>query len=61
VVEEQKGRQIARLRDNIRLGQVYGNLITVTRGVKVGEPVIVTGATLVSDGQPVRVIPPPEK
>jgi multidrug efflux system membrane fusion protein len=61
VVEEQKGRQIARLRDNLELGQVYGNLIAVTRGVQVGEPVIVTGATLVNDGQAVRVIPPPER
>ncbi len=61
VVAEKGGRQIARLRDNIALGEVYGNVITVTKGVKVGEPVIVTGATLVTDGQPVRVIPPPER
>jgi multidrug efflux system membrane fusion protein len=61
VVEEQKGRQVARLRDNIELGEVYGNMITVTKGVKVRDPVIVTGATLVTDGQAVRVIPPPER
>ena len=61
MVEEKDGKQIARLRDNIELGEVYGNMITVTKGVKVGEPVIVTGATLVADGQPVRIIPPPEK
>jgi RND family efflux transporter MFP subunit len=61
VVAEQGGKQIARLRDNIGLGGVYGNMIAVTRGVKVGEPVIVTGATLVTDGQPVRIIPPPEQ
>ena len=60
VVEGQKGGRIARLRDNIELGEVFGNKITVTRGVKVGEPVIVTGATLVADGQRVRIIPPPE-
>jgi hypothetical protein len=36
-------------------------MIAVTRGVKIGEPVIVTGATLVTDGQAVRVIPPPER
>jgi multidrug efflux system membrane fusion protein len=60
VVEGQKGHRIARLRDNIELGEVFGNKITVTRGVKVGEPVIVTGATLVADGQRVRIIPPPE-
>jgi multidrug efflux system membrane fusion protein len=61
VVEEKDGKQIARFRDNIALGEVYGNMITVTKGVKVGDPVIVTGATLVIDGQPVRVIPPPER
>jgi RND family efflux transporter MFP subunit len=61
VVDEKGGKQIARLRDNIELGEVYGNMITVTKGVRVGDPVIVTGATLVADGQPVRIIPPPEK
>jgi multidrug efflux system membrane fusion protein len=60
VVEGQKGGRIARLRDNIELGEVFGNKITVTKGVKVGEPVIVTGATLVADGQRVRIVPPPE-
>ncbi|MHB8069786.1 MAG: efflux RND transporter periplasmic adaptor subunit, partial [Desulfobaccales bacterium] len=49
VVEEKDGKQLARFRDNIELGEVYGNVITVARGVKVGEPVIVTGATLVID------------
>ncbi|MFZ5450697.1 MAG: efflux RND transporter periplasmic adaptor subunit [Thermodesulfobacteriota bacterium] len=61
VVEEKDGKQMARYRDNVELGEVYGNVITVTKGVKIGEPVIVTGATLVTDGQPVRVIPPPER
>jgi multidrug efflux system membrane fusion protein len=60
VVEGPKGRRIARLRDNIELGEVYGNMITITKGVNVGEPVIVTGATLVADGQRVRIVPPPE-
>jgi multidrug efflux system membrane fusion protein len=61
VVEEKDGKKIARCRDNVELGEVYGNVITVTKGVKIGEPVIITGATLVIDGQPVRVIPPPER
>ena len=60
VVEEKGGKQIARLRDNIELGEVYGNMITITKGVKIGEPVIVTGATLVADGQRVSIVPPPE-
>ncbi len=60
VVEGPQGQRVARLRDNIEVGEVYGNMITVTKGVKVGEPVIVTGSTLVSDGQRVKIIPPPE-
>jgi multidrug efflux system membrane fusion protein len=60
VVEEKGGKQIARMRDNIELGEVYGNMITITKGIKVGEAVIVTGATLVTDGQRVRIVPPPE-
>jgi multidrug efflux system membrane fusion protein len=60
VVEEKDGKKIARLRDNVELGEVFGNKITVTKGVKVGEPVIVTGATLVTDGQRVRIVPPSE-
>jgi RND family efflux transporter MFP subunit len=57
LVEEKDGKQIARIRDNIELGEVYGNMITVTKGVRVGDPIIVTGATLVNDGQAVLVIP----
>ncbi len=60
VVEGPQGHRVARLRDNIEVGEVFGNMITVTKGVEVGEPVIVTGSTLVSDGQRVRVSPPPE-
>ena len=43
------------------LGTRNENMIAITRGVQVGEPVIVTGDTLVTDGQPVRIIPPPER
>jgi RND family efflux transporter MFP subunit len=56
VVMEQGGRQITRLRD-VKLGQSYGNTVTVTEGVKQGDRVITTGATLVTDGDQVRVIP----
>jgi RND family efflux transporter MFP subunit len=56
VVEEQAGKPVARVRP-ITLGETYGNLIGVTQGVKVGERVVVTGATQVGDGDPVRVIP----
>jgi len=53
---EQSGRQIARVRD-VKLGETYGNTITVTEGVKEGDRVITTGVTLVRDGDAVKVIP----
>lgn len=56
VVERQADREIARAR-NIELGDTYGNLIAVSSGVHQGEQVIVTGATIVTDGQRVRIIP----
>jgi len=56
LVEEQAGKTVARVRP-VTLGETYGNLIGVSRGVKVGDRVVVTGATLVGDGEPVRVVP----
>ncbi|MFB3922969.1 MAG: efflux RND transporter periplasmic adaptor subunit [Terriglobia bacterium] len=56
VVEDQGDKQIARVR-KIALGEAYGNTITVASGVRPGERVIVTGATVVSDGEQVRIIP----
>jgi multidrug efflux system membrane fusion protein len=46
----------ARLR-RVRLGDVSGNLIAVREGLAPGDRVIVRGATIVADGQPVRVTP----
>ncbi|MBF0551472.1 MAG: efflux RND transporter periplasmic adaptor subunit [Deltaproteobacteria bacterium] len=57
VVEEQGGKTLARLRDPVVLEEIYGNLISVTEGVKSGERVITLGATMVADGQQVRIIP----
>lgn len=56
VVEEQRGKQIARQR-RVKLGEALGNTIAVLDGVGIGERVIATGATLVKDGQAVQVIP----
>jgi RND family efflux transporter MFP subunit len=56
LVEEQSGRQIARLRD-VKLGESYGNTVAVTEGLKPGDRVITTGGTMVNDGDPVKVIP----
>jgi RND family efflux transporter MFP subunit len=41
----------------VSLGDVTGNLIAVREGLKSGDRVILRGATIVADGQLVRVIP----
>jgi multidrug efflux system membrane fusion protein len=55
VVEQQGGKSLARVRD-VSLGETYGSLIGVNQGVKPGEQVIVSGATLVQNGDPVEII-----
>ncbi len=55
VVEGDGDAQVAKLRP-VMLGEVVGNAIVVA-GVGVGQRVIVRGATLVTDGQRVRVLP----
>lgn len=55
VLDEQGGRAVARARD-VELGDISGNLIAVTQGLRPAERVIVTGATLVTDGERVSVI-----
>jgi RND family efflux transporter MFP subunit len=56
VVERQNATDVARLRQ-VQLGAVLGNVITVVDGVKIGERVVVSGATLLADGEPIRVLP----
>ena len=56
VAEDQSGRTIARLRP-VNLGAIVGNEIAVSSGVHTGEEVIIRGATMVTDGSEVRVIP----
>lgn len=46
----------ARARD-VTLGRISGNRVAVNSGLKVGDRVIVSGASLVVDGDRVRVIP----
>jgi len=41
----------------VTLGGVQGNLVAVTSGLATGERVVVMGATLLKDGDAVRVIP----
>jgi RND family efflux transporter MFP subunit len=56
-VTERKGsEEIARLR-RVTLGEVLGNGIAVREGVKLGDRVVVSGATLLVDGDTIRAIP----
>jgi len=56
VVEKHGDGDVARVR-RVELGEVMGNTIAVIKGVNAGDRVIVSGATLVIDGEPVRVLP----
>jgi multidrug efflux system membrane fusion protein len=56
VLDEQGGTSIVRLRD-VTLGEMVGNEVGVVSGIRVGEKVVVSGATIVTDGEAVRVIP----
>jgi RND family efflux transporter MFP subunit len=56
VVERKGDADVARLRP-VRLGPVVGNTILVVGGLTTGDRVIVSGASLLVDGEPVRVMP----
>jgi RND family efflux transporter MFP subunit len=56
VVERQGASEVARAR-RVELGEVMGNGVAVVSGVARGDRVITSGATLLSDGDPIRVIP----
>jgi RND family efflux transporter MFP subunit len=55
VVERENSGDVARKR-RVELGEVMGNVIAVLKGVNAGERVVVSGATLLIDGEPVRVL-----
>jgi RND family efflux transporter MFP subunit len=56
IVTGEPGKEVAHRR-NVQPGGAYGNKVEITSGVSVGDRVISNGATLVVDGQAVRVIP----
>lgn len=56
IVENANGRAVARARD-VELGDYLGRVIPVTSGLAGGEQIVVQGAGLLSDGEPVEVIP----
>jgi RND family efflux transporter MFP subunit len=55
VVEDAAGAAVARLR-NVVLGEMLGNQIAITGGVRAGERVIISGGTIVNDGEHVRIV-----
>lgn len=40
----------------VQPGAAFGNMVSIVKGVTSGERVLLNGATLVTDGQPVRII-----
>ena len=56
VVEQTGSDSFARLR-KVQVGEVFGNLITVTEGVQRGERVVSSGTMLLNDGDKVRLVP----
>lgn len=56
VIDGDVGKEVAHLRD-VKLGEVVGNGVIVSDGLKTNERVVSMGATLITDGEPVRVIP----
>lgn len=56
VATDQGEKSVARER-TVEIGDTQGNLISVTKGLKPGESVVVTGGTLIKDGDEVKVIP----
>jgi multidrug efflux system membrane fusion protein len=56
VVVRDGDKDVARRRI-VQPGMTYGNMVSVTKGLSPGDRVISNGATLVNDGQVVRVIP----
>ena len=56
VVTSEAGKEVAQLRD-VKLGEVVGNAVIVSEGLEPRQRVVSMGATLLTDGEPVRIIP----
>jgi RND family efflux transporter MFP subunit len=55
VVVHEQGKDIARRRV-VQPGPAYGNMVSINKGLALGDQVVTNGATIVTDGQAVRVI-----
>jgi len=56
VVDDEGGKTVSRSRD-VTLGGALNNAIIVTAGLHPGEKVVTSGATLVSDGETIEIVP----
>lgn len=56
VVSQQTGKSVAHERA-VEIGDTFGNSINIAKGLRPGESVVVTGSTLIKDGEEVKVIP----
>lgn len=56
VVDDEGGKSVCRARE-ITLGGALNNAVIVTAGLHPGEKVITSGASLVSDGETVQIVP----
>lgn len=56
VVKQEGAKDIAHRRV-VQPGDAYGNRVAIVSGVSLGDRVIANGATLVTDGQAVQIIP----
>lgn len=55
VIEDEGETESVHLR-SVDLGEMYGNVIGVNNGLQSGQRVVTSGATLIQDGEQVRVI-----
>lgn len=56
VVANQGGKSVVHER-SVEIGDTQGNSISIMNGLKPGEPVVVTGGTLIRNGDEIKVIP----
>jgi multidrug efflux system membrane fusion protein len=56
VLEKRDGAYVARGRQ-VTIGKVFGNKVVIAHGLATGDQIITTGATTVTDGSLVKVIP----
>jgi RND family efflux transporter MFP subunit len=56
VVSKQGEKNVASERI-VEIGETLGNSISILRGINPGEPVVVTGGTLIKNGDEVKVVP----